>query len=65
MARASFGLEPPALRVVARGARPFAVAFGTTNPIGLARYAQVQGDARVALVTAYVAKAWEEVIEAP
>ena len=64
-ARTSFGLEPPALRVLARSARPFAVAFGTTNPIGLARYAQVQGDARVALVPEYVAKAWEAVIESP
>jgi hypothetical protein len=58
-AQASFGLEPPVLSVVATGAARFAIAFGASNPLGLARYSRVEGRADVALVPGYVAEAWE------
>lgn len=61
-AQASFGLEPPALQVVATGASRFAVAFGASNPLGLARYARVEGRTDVALVPGYVAEAWESAV---
>lgn len=61
-AQASFGLDPPALLVVATGAARFAIAFGASNPLGLARYARVEGRSDVALVPGYVAEAWESAV---
>ena len=61
-AQASFGLEPPALSVVATGATRFAIAFGASNPLGLARYSRVEGRTEVALVPGYVAEAWEAAV---
>ncbi len=61
-AQGSFGLDSPALRVAVKGTVAFAVAFGAANPIGLARYARVEGGAGIALIPGYVAQAWEEVI---
>lgn len=60
--RASFGLDPPALRVIVNGRERFAVAFGAANPLGLARYAQVEGRAEVALVPGYVPEAFEAAV---
>ena len=61
-AQASFGLDPPALSVVATGTSRFAIAFGASNPLGLARYARVAGRDDVALVPGYVAETWEGVV---
>ena len=58
-AQASFGLDPPALAVVAVGASRFSIAFGVSNPLGLARYARIEGRAEVALVPGYLAETWE------
>ena len=62
VAQVSFGLDPPALTVVATGAARFAAAFGTSNPLGLARYARVEGQSDVALVPGYVVGAWEAAV---
>ena len=58
-----FGLTPPRLSVTARtgSGRSITVHFGGPNPLGLARYAQVQGEAEVALLSGFVAEAWEQV----
>ena len=61
-AQASFGLDPPALAVVAVGATRFSIAFGASNPLGLARYARVEGQAEVALVPGYLAETWESAV---
>ena len=58
---ASFGLAPPVLHVAVKGAQAFSVSFGVANPMGLARYARVDGQAEVALLPGYVAEAWEQV----
>jgi hypothetical protein len=61
--RAEFGLAPPALTVTARsGSGPaFTVHFGATNPLGLARYARVEGTEEIVLLPGFVAEAWEQV----
>ena len=59
---AAFGLEPPALRVVVKGRTDFSIAFGGANPLGLARYARVEGRAEVVLLPRYVADGWEGVV---
>ena len=59
VAQASFGLDPPVLTVAATGAARFAAAFGTSNPLGLARYARIEGQGSVALVPGYVVEVWE------
>lgn len=59
---AAFGLEPPALAVAVQGRVRFSIAFGAANPLGLARYARVEGHAEVVLLPRYVADAWEKVI---
>lgn len=58
-----YGLAPPALTLLVRGADPtlrFGIAFGARNPLGVARYSQVQGDARIALLPAFVGDTWEQ-----
>lgn len=59
---ASFGLDPPALKVAVKGRTGFSIAFGTANPLGLARYARVEGRAEVVLLPRYVADVWEGVV---
>ena len=59
---AAFGLDPPALVVAVKGPVSFSVAFGVANPLGLARYARVEGHAEVVLLPRYVADAWEAVV---
>jgi hypothetical protein len=58
---ADFGLDPPRyiVSVQALGRQPFAVAFGATNPQGLAQYAQVGLDPDLLLLPRYVGEAWE------
>ncbi len=62
-----FGLAPPALTVTARGASsaPFTVHFGGKTPLGLARYARVEGRQEMVLVPGFVAEAWEAVVATP
>jgi hypothetical protein len=65
-ALADFGLAPPRLSVTVRtsGGRGATVHFGGVNPLGLARYARVEGNDDVVLLSAFVAEAWERVAEA-
>lgn len=62
--RAEFGLAPPALTVTARsGDSPtFTVHFGGKNPLGLGRYARVEGTEEIVLLPGFVAEAWEQVV---
>jgi hypothetical protein len=63
---AGYALGPEALRVTVLGpdAAPFAIRFGAANPLGSARYAQVEGIDGVPLLPAYVAETWEQAIGA-
>lgn len=67
MSASEFGLQPPALTVTARSAsgEPFTVHFGRKNPLGLARYARIEGRQDVVLVPAFIAEAWEAVAAQP
>lgn len=60
-----FGLEPPRLVVVARAKSgdSIAVEFGGSNPLGLERYARIVGRTEILLMPAFVADAWERVVE--
>jgi hypothetical protein len=58
----AFGLESPTMTVTVKGRESFSVTFGGTNPLGLARYARVEGQRDVILLPHYVADAWQEVI---
>ncbi|MCK1546265.1 hypothetical protein IVA87_01450 [Bradyrhizobium sp. 147] len=60
---AQFGLDPPKLRVVVRGAegKTFAISFGATSLLGLSHYARIDGRREVALLPGFVAEAWEQV----
>jgi hypothetical protein len=64
---AEFGLDPPKLTLAVEraGAPPFVVHFGDANPLGLARYARVEGRPGLALVPGYVAESWERLAGAP
>lgn len=57
--QSAFGLDPPALMVIATGKERFAVSFGGANPIGLARYTRIEGRSEVLLIPSYVAETWE------
>jgi hypothetical protein len=61
---ADYGLGPQALRVTVRGPDgvTFAIRFGARNPLGAARYAQVDGIDGVPLLAAYVAETWQQAI---
>lgn len=62
----AFGLAPPALTVHASTAdgRVFEIAFGATNPLGLARYVRTRSDGidALLLMPGYVAEGWEQLI---
>ena len=62
-----FGLVPPRLTVSARGENgdSVTIAFGSTNPLGLARYARIDARPELLLLSSYVAEAWERVAEQP
>jgi hypothetical protein len=66
-AERDFGLAAPALSVTARTTSdpPFTIHFGGKNPLGLARYARVDGRAEVVLLPAFVAEAWERLVTQP
>ena len=61
-----FGLVPPRLTVTATTAagRSVTIHFGSANPLGLARYAQIEGRPEVVLLPAFVAEAWEQMMSA-
>ncbi len=63
---AEFGLAPPRLSVTAATAagRSVTVHFGAANPLGLARYARVEGQPEVVLLPTFVADAWQQAMEA-
>jgi hypothetical protein len=58
-----YALGADSLKVSIRPAKgaAFVIQFGGHNPLGLARYAKVDGVAGIALLPAYVAEAWEQV----
>jgi len=62
-----YALGQEALRVTVRGpdSATFAIRFGNRNPMGTARYAQVEGVDGVPLMPAYVAEAWERAVGLP
>src|SRR5262249_48955031 len=64
---AQFGLDPPRLRVVVNGSGTsrFAISFGATNVLGLARYARREGSLEIALLPGFVAEEWERVGKIP
>lgn len=66
-AAGEFGLAPPELTVRARGGSSsvFTVHFGRKNPLGLARYARVEGRDEVVLLPGFVAEAWEALVKKP
>jgi hypothetical protein len=57
---AQFGLAPPWLRIIVSGPdAPFAISFGATNPMGLSRYAKLDGSPEIVLLPVFVAEEWE------
>lgn len=60
-----FGLAPARLTVIARTAEGegMTIAFGGANPLGLARYARIDGRPELLLLSSYVADAWERVVQ--
>ena len=66
-AERDFGLAPPVLSVTARAPTdpPFTIHFGGRNPLGLARYARVEGRPEVVLLPEFVAEAWERLVKPP
>jgi hypothetical protein len=64
---AQFGLAPPRLRITVSGpdASVFAISFGVTNPMGLSRYARLDGSSHIALLPTFVAEEWERTGGAP
>ncbi len=64
---AEYALGPDSLAVRVRTSTgaTFQVQFGGRNPLGSARYARIDGMEGVPMLPAYVAEAWEKVIEEP
>ena len=64
---AVYGLAPPGLTVTVKGDGfpVFRMRFGGTNPLGLSRYAQVDGRPGIWLVPGHLARAWEETMGGP
>jgi len=64
---AEFGLASPRLTVSLRTAdgAGITIAFGSINPLGLARYARVDGRPGLLLLATYLAEAWERVAQPP
>ncbi|MCW5746438.1 MAG: DUF4340 domain-containing protein [Alphaproteobacteria bacterium] len=67
MPAADLGLAPPVVTVTVIGVNGsrFAIAFGTANPLGHARYARIAGHDTLWLVPRHVADAWDEVVKNP
>ena len=64
MPASEYALGPDSLRVQVRSARgaTFQIQFGGRNPLGMARYARVEGADGLPMLPTYVAEAWEQVI---
>jgi hypothetical protein len=62
-----YALGQEALRVMVRGpdGATFAIRFGNRNPMGTARYSQIEGVDGVLLMPAYVAESWEHAVGLP
>ena len=59
--RSEYGLDPPSLTVALLGADAawFRIAFGGPNPLGLSRYARIEGQDGIWLVPGHLPQAWE------
>jgi hypothetical protein len=67
MAPGEYGLDRGAMRVTvwsSTGAT-FVIRFGRRNPLGLGRYARIEGVDGVPILPAFVADAWEQVVGGP
>jgi hypothetical protein len=60
---AGYGLDPPRCTVTVETDGPdvFRIAFGTTNPQGLAQYARVVGHKEVVLLPRFVGEQWDAI----
>ena len=58
-----FGLQPPRLTVVVAAANGASrtIEFGGANPLGLERYARIDGQRDIMLLPSFVVDAWEPV----
>lgn len=61
---AEYGLEHGATEVTVRSqaGSTFVIRFGARNPLGSGRYTKVDGIDGVAILSAYVGDAWEQVV---
>lgn len=64
MTAADYGLDRGAMQVTVKSVTGaiFVVRFGGPNPLGLGRYARVNGVAGVPILPGFVAEAWEQVV---
>ena len=64
VASADYGLGRGAMQVTVRSAAgaTFVVRFGGPNPLGLGRYAQVEGMSGIPILPGFVADTWEQVV---
>jgi hypothetical protein len=62
-----YELVSDSVRVLVRAAdgATFRIQFGGRNPLGVARYARVDGMEGIAMLPAYVGDAWDQVIGGP
>lgn len=60
---AEFGLQPPHLTVAVQAADGVGrtIEFGSANPLGLERYARIDGNGQILLLPSFVADNWEAV----
>lgn len=67
VAPADYGLDRGAVQVIVRSATgaAFVVRFGGPNPLGLGRYARVDGMDGIPILPGYVVDAWEQVVRGP
>ena len=54
----------PDIALANQGGSTVTIHFGSANPLGLARYAQIEGRPEVVLLPAFVAEAWEQMMSA-
>ena len=67
VALADYGLDRGTTQVTVRSATgaTFVVRFGGSNPLGLGRYARVDGMDGIPILPGYVIDAWEQVVRGP
>lgn len=64
VAPADYGLDHGTMQVTVGSAAgaTFVIRFGGANPLGLGRYARVDGMAGIPILPGYLADAWEQVV---